>query len=193
MATKENTNVPTIGSPLFVLTEGALLVITVLIGFGLRSHWLPEWALLPLIPLVPIHLVAVPICFLYLIGKPVVSSNSPLLPSPESRAYEKELRERAVLSDDEFHARYYNGSNVSKEVTARTRRALHSVDKRFERAIPSDHLYLLYDDEVDFADVVRPVAREFGWRFAKTDYERMDGTLDNLICLVQQRLESRSS
>jgi hypothetical protein len=56
-----------------------------------------------------------------------------------------------------------------------------------ERALPSDRPYLL-DDELDFADVLYLIEREFEINFTRADHQRIDGTLDQLIRLVHMRL-----
>lgn len=110
----------------------------------------------------------------------------PLVDSAESKAFRKELRERAVLSDAEFYARYYDGSGIPSEISAGVRRALHSVDSLFERAIPTDRLFHLYD-ELDFGDVLKAIEQEFKIRFSEADRATVDGTLENLIRLVHHR------
>jgi hypothetical protein len=133
------------------------------------------------------HIVAIPICVLYLIGKPVVMSLSPLIPSSQSRALARQLRDRPDLSDEEFYTRFYEGSGIPREIPARVRRSLLEIDSRINRVIPADCVAVLYDD-LDFADIVSDILKEFGIRFDYSDCESIDGTLDNLIRLVHRRI-----
>jgi hypothetical protein len=176
---------------LLMAVEGVLLLATWLGCPGLRiapatGSWGAPLAVI-LVILFVWHIIAIPICFLYLIGKPIVISFSPLIDTPESRAFQKQLRERPVLDDQEFYARFYEGSGIPREIPARLRSVLKSIHPLFDRAIPSDFLYLLNDD-LDFgSDVLDPIGQEFGLRFASPEQEGIDGTLDNLIRLVHKR------
>ncbi len=118
-------------------------------------------------------------------------SLSPLIPSAESRAFCRQLAERPVLSDDEFYARFYEGSGIPREIPSRLRRSLLPIHPLLERVIPSDYLCLL-DDELDFAGVLYFVEREFSIHFTKADFEDIDGTLDNLVHLVHVRINPAS-
>lgn len=135
------------------------------------------------------HIVVIPICFMYLIGNPVVMSLVPLVDSSESKAYRRELRERIALSDAEFYARYYEGTEISSETAARVRHELSDFDLLYERALPTDRLYFLYDD-LDYADILTLIEQEFRLRFSTADREAVDGTLDNLIRLTHRRIIS---
>jgi hypothetical protein len=173
---------------LFITAEGVLLLITILACAGmLRAHVNATWATVLFSALCVWHIVTIPICFLYLIGRPVVMTLVPLVDSAESQAFRKELRERAALSDAEFYARYYEGSGIPSDIPARVRRTLYSLDSLFEGAIPTDHLCLLYD-ELDFLDVVKEIEQEFKLRLTKADWATVGvGTLDNLIRVVHRR------
>lgn len=84
------------------------------------------------------HVFAVPIIVMYLAGNPVVMTLSPLVPSVESRAFVRRLRERPALSDDDFYARYYEESGISKDIPVRLRRCLRlKIDPLLERAGPA--------------------------------------------------------
>jgi hypothetical protein len=58
--------------------------------------------MVPIAVLLIWHIVAIPIGFLYLIGKPVVMTLAPLVPSAESRAFRRQLCGRPALSSEEF-------------------------------------------------------------------------------------------
>jgi hypothetical protein len=85
---------------MFMAAESVLLVSTILACGGML-HWRVHapWIAWFLSALWVWHIMAIPICFLYLIGKPIVMTLVPLVDSAESRAFRKELRQRAVLSD----------------------------------------------------------------------------------------------
>src|SRR5437879_3964613 len=94
----------------FIDLELVLLHVTVLTLVALWEARPLRPGLLPyaltglLAALLMWHLHAIPICFFYLIGRPIVMTLSPLIPSAESRAFRRPLRERPALSDDDFYA-----------------------------------------------------------------------------------------
>jgi hypothetical protein len=175
----------------FITAESIILLLTILLCAGLlRSAFYAAWMGVLISILWMWHIVAIPICFFYLIGKPIQITLVPLVDSPESKAFRTKLRERAALSDPEFHARFYADSGIPGAVSAGVRRALRALHPLFERAIPTDRLYFLHD-ELDFdRDVLESTEREFKIRFSKADRETVDGTLDNLVRLVHRRLTS---
>jgi hypothetical protein len=176
---------------LFVAVESVLVVLTILGFMGLaNSPALVAWVLGVLVLLCLWHCIALPMCFLYLIGKPAVISLGPLFYSPESIAFRRQLRQRSALGDEEFYARFYEGSGMPKEIPARLRRSLLKHDKLFDRVNPAEFLPLV-DDDLDFGDIVLGIEREFGIRFPKKDIKLIDGTLDNLILLVHWYLNGQ--
>ena len=86
--------------------EWILLVLTVA-GFTLIPKVPADWPRIALgyvlVFLCMWHIVVIPICFFYLIGNPIV------IVSP-SRKFRKQLEQRPKLNDDEFYARFYEGS-----------------------------------------------------------------------------------
>lgn len=171
----------------FLRVECGLLVVAILGCAGVASHHVGKWVALPLGILWGWHFVVIPIAFLYLIGKPVVMNLSPLVSSAESKAFQRLLRDRPVLDDEEFYARYYEGSNIPKHIPACLRRWLVDQVTLAERLIPSDFLYLL-DDELDFDPMFKIIEREFRVRFTQADFNDMDGTLDHVIRLIFKRI-----
>jgi hypothetical protein len=107
--------------------------------------------------------------------------------SPESWAFRRELKGREPLSSDEFYTRFYRGSGIPKDVVKRVRRSLLGFEWLADRLAPADYLPWL-DDDLDMADVLYRLGREFGVKFTKADYPAVDGTLDNLVRLVHARL-----
>jgi len=137
------------------------------------------WLAVIVIMLLAWQLIAFPACFLYLIGKPLVTSESP--------KFRRRLRKQPALSDDEFYEQYYRGSDVPKDTVVRLRRCLIEFDPLVLHAIPSDCLALL-NDEIDFACVLWTVGRDLNIRFVRADYQDIDGSFDNLIRETHRRL-----
>ncbi|MHC4402828.1 MAG: acyl carrier protein [Planctomycetota bacterium] len=136
-----------------------------------------------------ILLYALPVCILILIGRPLVMTLAPLLPSAEVRAFHKALRERPPLSDEAFYQRYYAETDVPKAIPIRVR-------KEIEQALgidlagihPGDNVALA-DDDLDFGDVLYRLGRVFGIKIPKEAcWEEIDGTFDSLVCYVANRL-----
>ncbi len=164
---------------LYLQLEVFLLAATVAGCAGL-TVWHVFWLAVIVIVLLAWQLIAFPACFLYLIGKPLVTSESP--------KFRRRLREQPALSDDEFYDQFYRGSDVPKDTVVRLRRCLiEEFDPLVERAIPSDCLALL-NDEIDFADVLWTVGRRLNIRFVPADYQNIDGSFDNLIRETHRRM-----
>jgi hypothetical protein len=172
---------------LFLYVDGLLLLITlgmtrVMIAFSVK------WLIHPLVVLSMWLVITLPICFLYLIGRPPVMSLYPLAASHEARALRRELKQRPLLTDDEFYARFYADSAIPPDVPARVRLCVSTnFDRLADRTVPTDNLARLCED-FDYADVLSYVGREFGVQFTKEDFPSVDGTLDNTIRLVHARL-----
>ena len=145
--------------------------------FVLRAFWIGVIA----VALSAWQLIAFPVCYLHIIGKPMFSTS-------ESREFRRRLRHQPIFSDDEFYEQYYQGSDVPKDTVVRLRRCLiEEFDPLVEHAIPSDCLALL-NDEIDFADVLWRVGRELNIRFVRADYKNIDGSFDNLVREAHRRL-----
>jgi hypothetical protein len=173
---------------LFLAVEGALLLV------AFASTWAAfvvrpgGWVVWPLSVLWTWLVYTLPIAALYLLGRPPVMTLAPLIPSAQSRAFRRELKGRQALSADEFYARFYEGSGVPRDVAVGVRRSLGGFEWLADRRLaPSDYLPWL-DDDLDLADVLYRLGREFGVRFTGADYPAVDGTLDNLVRLVHARL-----
>jgi hypothetical protein len=169
------------------LTVEAVLVLVVVAATWAVVEYRVDWAVVPVSILFGWLTFTLPIAFLYLVGHPPVMTLAPLFPSAESRAFRRELKFRQVLSDDEFHSRFFADGDVPKEVSAGVRRGLLYFDRLADRAVPADNLQFL-DDELDLGDVLHRVGKLFGVNFTKADYPKVDGTLDNLIRLVHAKL-----
>jgi hypothetical protein len=164
---------------LYLQLEVLLLAATVAGCAGLTVLHV-FWLAVIVIVLLAWQLVAFPACFLYLIGKPLVTSESP--------AFRRRLRKQPALNDDEFYDRYYRRTDIAKDTVVRLRRCLiEEFDPLVERAIPSDCIALL-NDEIDFADVLWRIGRELNIRFVRADYKNIDGSFDNLIRETHRRV-----
>jgi hypothetical protein len=108
-------------------------------------------------------------------------------PSPQERAYQQEVSARPALTDEEFYARFYEGSGVPKDIPARVRRCLADLDIFIERAYPDDMIAHASDD-LDYDDVLFRIERQFGICFTEEDHPLFTGTLGNLIEQVHDRL-----
>jgi hypothetical protein len=170
---------------MFLAIESVLVVVAILAFCGLYGGYKVPWLIGLLITLTLWHVVAVPICFFYLIGKPIVMTLVPLFPSRESRTLRRELRQRADLTDEEFYARHYQNSGIPSDIPTGVRHMLIAVDPLFQRAIPTDCIWLLYD-EWDPTAEFRSLEKEFNIRLAKKDLKSFAGTLDGLIQLVHR-------
>jgi hypothetical protein len=163
----------------YLVLEGLLLTAAVAGCAGLTVLHV-FWLAIIVIVLLAWQLVALPASFLYLIGKPLVTSESP--------KFRRRLRKLPALSEDEFYDQYYRRTEIPKDTVVRLRRCLiEEFDPLVEHAIPSDCLALL-DDEIDFADVLWRVGRELNIRFVRADFKNIDGTFDNLIRETHRRL-----
>ncbi len=173
--------------------EAILLVVATagtwaLVSFGGGEQWA-----LPITILWMWLVITVPICLLYLIGRPVEMNLAPLFPSPAVRAFWRELRCRPAITNEEFYSTYYAGSGISQDIVAGIRDCLVKfVDPEVEKAIPSDNLLWLYD-ELDFAEFFDDVGRPFGVRFTSKDYPSITGTLDNMIRITHSKVRQRGT
>jgi hypothetical protein len=164
---------------IYLRLEAVLLAATVAGCAGLMVLHV-FWLAVIVIVLSAWQLIAFPACFLYLIGKPLVTSESP--------KFRRRLRKQPALSDDEFYDQYYRGSDVPKDTVLRLRRCLmEEFDPLVERAIPSDCLALL-NDEIEFVCVLWTVGQHLNIRFVRADYQTIDGSFDNLIRETHRRL-----
>jgi hypothetical protein len=176
--------------------------IFLLIEFVVFALWfLALWAMLqwPTCSKVPAYIwsaiagylcFSLPLAALYLLGRPPVMI-WPFCRSYQMRAYYRGLDGRTALTDDEFYARFYEGSGMPKEIPARIRQCLANLDILIERAYPSDLIWFA-DDELDYADVIYRVGRAFKIRFSKQEYPRFTGSLGNLIEKTYAKLREES-
>jgi hypothetical protein len=176
---------------LFLVVESVLLAVLV-VGVWSTLRW-------PVYPQVQALLIGVlgswlcfslPVAVLYLLGRPPEMTLTPFWPSPQEQAYRQEVGGRPVLTDEEFYTRFYEGSGIPREIPTGIRRCLANMGLFIDRAYPDDMIGYAFDD-LDYADVLKRVGREFGIRFTKQEYPLFTGTLENLIEQVHRRLNER--
>lgn len=151
-----------------------------------------KWAIYPLIIVGACLSFTLPTCVLYLIDGPLVMSLAPLIPSPESSAYRQVLLKRNALTDDQFYARFYDGSGIPFDTVTRLRHCLFVLDPLFDRIFPCDYFAIL-DDELDFATVLYLACQEFQIHFNPVDHDSVDGTFDNLVRLLHMKISPRTT
>lgn len=141
---------------------------------------IPSWLLLGMCIW---HIVAVPMCVLYLIGKPVSMSLAPLIRTAESRDFLLELKARDSLSPGEFYDRFYADTDVPRQIVLRVRDLLEFQLEDYDavsRLAPKDNICLL-DDELDPVEILLELEGELGITMYP---ETVDGTVDSLIRAV---------
>jgi|GEM_PF-2576797 len=132
-----------------MIVEALLLVVTIAGCAGATvSPILVKWLIVPIFLLFTWHVVVIPICIFYLVGRPIVMTLSPSW-RPGSSEFMRTLRAREALNDDEFYARYYHALQIPIDTVACVRRALLEIDSDLDRAIPSDNLGLV---DLDFIE-----------------------------------------
>jgi hypothetical protein len=171
--------------------EAALLALSAcLLALQFTIGTAARWPLLLLwVPLCLWHVVAIPVILFYLAGNPIVISlryNA----TAESTAFRREARQRPALTDEQFYARFYQGSTIPEHIPARVRHLLRDLDSLADRLIPTDNINLLLDD--DFVLEFEEIEREFGVRLTEEDYALFDGTLGNLILFISQRTKGEA-
>lgn len=152
------------------ITSGTAGIISIVLAIG----WM--WLIITL-----------PICCCYLLGHPVAITLSPLVPSVESRAFWRVLQDRTAMTHEEFYVLFYADSAIPMATIVRVRNRLVEFHPIADRLVPADNLSLL-DDELDLAEVLRWMQKEFHIRFSRSDYTCFDGTLDSLIRLTHDKL-----
>jgi hypothetical protein len=119
-------------------------------------------------------------------GQPPELSLSPLIPSREEREFRRILRTRPKLNDDDFYATFYSDSPIPKSLVVQLRKSLEcAFGLDFGALQPTDNL-ILADPELDWADIVFRLNREFGIRLTNEMFGKFDGTFDSLVALVQK-------
>ncbi len=126
------------------------------------------------------HIVAISVCVLYLIGKPVALTLPPLIPRADTRALVRRTSDRSPTQVADYCRKRCSQTGISLDIPDRVRNVLKAMCCPYaDRIMPLDRVYLL-DGDIDLTDVLFVLGKEFGTRFSKDDYPRVDGTFDNL-------------
>lgn len=132
-----------------------------------------------------------PVCILVLIewlrtGEPPELSLSPLIQCREEREFHRNLRKRQKLNDGDFYDTYYANSGIPRRFPMELRMSLEGVfGLDFAALHPADNL-IYADVELDWADLICRVNREFDIAIPKDEVRELDGTFDSLLrCIVQ--------
>lgn len=138
-----------------------------------------------------ILLVEIPLCVLMLVGYPVTMTLSPLIPSREEREKWREMRQRPLLSDDEFIDQYYSGASIRRDIPLRLRQictAQLGMDKGHPKDLATD-----FNGELDLWDLVLEVRDEFGVNFTREEIQKLDGSFASIVHSVARKLREQDS
>ena len=135
-----------------------------------------------------ILIFTLPVCLLILFGARPVMTLSPLFPSQQKRARWAEMRQRPMLSDDEFYERFYADTGIAREIPIRLRR-IYATQLAMDRVWPSDKA-TEFDGELDLADLVADVAEEFNVEVSNDEALKLDGSFDSIVRLVAGKIAS---
>jgi hypothetical protein len=115
--------------------------------------------------------------------------------SESERAYHAILQERPRRNDDEFFDEFYAGSSIPRDIPIRLRKLYEEIiGVDFLALRPEDNHAIIYD-EVDFAEVIYRVGREFSlnipietvleapltYRGRASPQGEIDGTFDSVV------------
>ena len=130
-----------------------------------------------------------PVCVWVLIdwirtGQPPELHFSPLIPCREEREFHRRLRERPKLNDDEFYETYFAAANVPPEVPIRLRRLVEDATGLDLDGLHPDDNLIWADAELDFADVLYRIEREFGVAIPLESFTIEDARFGSLVELI---------
>jgi len=128
-----------------------------------------------------------PVCILILTSRPPVMTLAPPLPSAEERKPRRTVRQRPLLSDDEFHDRFYRNTEVPSHISIRLRK-IYAIQLGLDRVRPDDKA-TDFDGEIDLADLFIDVADEFGVHFTEAEVDQMDGSFDSIVKCLAGKLD----
>lgn len=123
--------------------------------------------------------------------------------SSTERAYETERARRPQLDDAAFYDTFYAGTEVPQDIPIRYRRLLEAIlGENLAGLWPDDNIAAIYDD-LDFADVIYRIEREFKVRIPLAENLKppltcqegaasqgtIDGTFDSVVRHLARRLK----
>lgn len=119
-----------------------------------------------------------------------VMNLSPLFRTKEERSKWREMRQRPLLSDDEFYQRFYADTGIAKEILVRIRH-IYATQLAMDRVWPADKA-TEFDSELDLAELLVEVEEEFKVEVSDDEALKLDGSFDSLVRLVARKLRSAS-
>lgn len=127
-----------------------------------------------------------PVCLLILFGVRPVMNLSPLFWTKEERAKWAEMRQRPMLSDDEFYERFYADTGIAKEIPIRLRR-IYATQLEMDRVWPTDKA-TEFDYELDLAELLAEAEEEFNVNVSEKEALKLDESFDSIVRLVAGKL-----
>jgi hypothetical protein len=104
------------------------------------------------------------------------------------RKYREESKQRPELSDDEFIQQFYP-DGVKREIPLRIRKILSKQLKLNKLEPPDCPADILQD--IDLYVIVREVADDFDVSVTEEEVASLDGSIDSIVRLVDQKVTSR--
>lgn len=140
----------------------------------------------------------VPICA-YVLIKWLGSGIAPdlvcelMMTTPEERELHRNLRNRQKLDDDAFYETFYKESGVPKHLVVQLRWILGDVTGYDLAGLhPADNLAYI-DSEMDFADVLYRLERDFNTKLDWDELRRSEVTFDFLLQMTVRCIATTSS
>jgi hypothetical protein len=113
---------------------------------------------------------------------------SDLSTTESERRFEQVVRERPLLSDDEFVAAYYSDQSVPREILIRLKTELvQTLGEEWEKVVPTDNPGLIHN-EIDPWDIFCRLSRVFGVPISLEDAKSLDGSFDSMARFLACRL-----
>ena len=113
---------------------------------------------------------------------------SPLFRTKEERAKWREMRQRPMLSDDEFYERFYADTGIAKEIPVRLRR-IYATQLAMDRVWPADKATEC-DSELDLAELLAEVEEAFNLEVSDEEALKLNESFDSIVRLVARKLGS---
>src|ERR1700733_1596795 len=107
---------------------------------------------------------------------------------------ERQMDQRPVLDDESFYARYYDGTEVPRDIPIRARRILaEQLGAHWLRVCPSDDIPAILMD-VDLTNIIWEIAEEFDVEVTLDQMKGIDGTFDSVVrCFANLRKLNQSA
>jgi hypothetical protein len=110
----------------------------------------------------------------------------------KEHAFERELKNRPQLDDDAFYEKFYAGTATPKEIPIRLRQLYaEQLGQPWANVLPQDNPARVYGD-LDPADLLAEVAKEFAVPFSAEEMQRLDGSFDSVVKFLNEKVGSIS-